>query len=848
MRHYIITILAILLGLFSLSIVFSEPSRFEGKIVKKIEFVGLKNTSADEILYQMITVDGHPLRAVDVRRDLKIVFEKGKLENLELEIEDYDGGVRLRFICVERPLIDSIVFRGISEFGSEELESIVLLKRGDVFRTDLIEKSIKLLREKYETKGLFNAAVSYKVRNIPDNKDVIVDIIVDEGEEIKVARINIWGADNIYYKEIIDIMETKEKGMLETGAFDKGKYEKDKGTILAFYKQRGYLDAQILYDRVEYEWRDRSQKERVIFITIAVSEGEKYYFDGYSVEIRGEKEKTVFTPEEIMGEFLLPEEKPFWGNQDILFNNTTFETDRHSIDMKYSSQGYIFARVIPQRTITEREVTINGVAEKRKYVKIHFSIDEGTQAYIESIIIRGNKKTKDKVIRREIICKENELFDSRKVMMSREMVYNLGFFKEVNVDAKPGSRDGFMNLIISVEEQPSATISVGGGYGTTSGFSIFADVTERNFRGLGETIGLKVEYGPLRSSIAVSFIEPWLLDDYPLSFNASLFYNLYTIETSSMFSSKEIARYDKQGVGYSLGLSYRLFYYYIVGTTWIHEFKMYLNPTGNNTDMVFLAVAEGLQEKRTQRFYIYRDTRDNYLNPTSGTRIGSSVGFAGGILKGDDHFTKWNPEAALYWSPFHLPFLKDWRCVIELWGNATFITKPLGKVRQNPERNQWIEPEDRLLIGGPETVRGWDYYDSNLPDSWASTGLFHRILYGAEFRVPLHPQMLWLAFFFDAGALYSDDRWERQMNPDTLEYEEIRKDRANGELYTFRDFVHGNTHPVKYFKYGYGLGFRIQIPMMPLRFWFGRKIIYEDRTFKNLGGMTFQFQIGDYRY
>ena len=848
MRHYITTILALLLGLFSLSIVFSEPSRFEGKIVKKIEFIGLKNTSADEFLYEMITVDGHPLKAFDIRRDLKLIFEKGKLENLELEIEDFDGGVRLRFICVERPLVDSIVFKGISEFGSEELEGVILLKRGDVLRTDLIEKSVKLLREKYETKGLFNAVISYKVRDISDSKDVIVDIIVDEGEEIKVARINLWGAEKLYYKQITDLMETKEKGMLETGSFDKGKYEKDKAKILAFYKQEGYLDAQILYDRVEYEWKDKSQKERVLFLTIAISEGEKYYFDGYSVEIRGEKEKTVFTTEEIMRDFMLPENRPFWGDQDIIFNNTTFENDRYSIEFKYSSEGYIFARVIPQRTITEREVTVKGVTEKRKYVKVHFSVDEGTQAHIESIIIKGHKKTKEKVIRREIICKEGELFDARKVTLSRERVSNLGFFKEVNIDAKHGSRDGLMNLIISVEEQPSATISVGGGYGTSSGFSIFADVTERNFRGLGQTLGAKVEYGPLRSSIMVSFVEPWLFDDYPLSFNASLFFNRYTIETSSLFSSKETARYDRQGVGYSLGLSYRFFYYYVIGTTWIHEFKMYFNPTGNNTDMVFIAVAEGLQDKRTQRFYLYRDTRDNYLNPTSGTRIGSSVSFTGGILKGDDHFTKWAPEAALYWSPFHLPFLKEWKCVIELWGNGTFITRPLGRVNQDPEKNQWIEPEDRLLIGGPETVRGWDYYDSSLPDSWASTGLFHRILYGAEFRVPLHPQMLWMAFFFDAGALFTDDRWEKQIDPDTLAYEEIRKDKANGELYSFRDFIHGNTHPSKYFKYGYGVGFRIQIPMMPLRFWFGRKAIYEDRALKNISGMTFQFQIGDYRY
>lgn len=840
MKYYIVTTLALVLALISLSIGFSEPSRYEGKIVKKIEFTGLKNASPSELAYNMLTTEGYPLKAVEVRKDIKSVFDNGKLEKVEVEIEEYDGGVRLRFVCYERPLIEAVVFKGAS--SETELQELVLLKRGEVFRNDLLEKSLQLIREKYDTKGLFNASVSHKIKPVKDTKDVIVEIIIDEGEEIKIEKINILGASKLYAKEIGAIMETKESGIIQDGLFQKDKYEEDKARIIGYYKQKGYLDAYIIEDKVEYEWKNPAKKtERVIFITISIFEGERYYFDSYSINIRGDKDKTVFTPQELSAGFMQKE-------PGKIFNNTMFEMDRQMINFRYSSEGYIFARVIPQRTITEKDVEVKGVTEKRKYVSVHFDVVEGSQAYIESIIIKGNKKTYDKVIRREVLCKEGELFDARKVQLSRERVYNLGFFKEVNIDVRPGSMDGYMNLVVDVEEQPSATISVGGGYGTSSGFSIFADITEKNFRGLGQTLGVKVEYGPYRSSVALSFMEPWLLDNYPLSFNTSVFYNLYTIETSSLFSSDETATYKKQGFGYSLGLSYRFWLFYVIGTTWIHEFKMYLDPSGNNTDTVFVAVDAGLQEKRTQRFYLYRDTKDNYLNPTSGTRIGGSVSFNGGLLGGDDHYIRWDPEASLYWSPFHLPFLPEWRCVIELRANGTFLTKPLGSVSQNYERNQWIEAEDRLLIGGPETVRGWDYYDSDLPDSWASSGLFHRILYGAEFRVPIHPQMLWMAFFFDAGALFSDGTWESQMDQESLAYEEIRKDKGNDELYSLNELMHGEVRPLKYFKYGYGVGFRIQIPVMPLRFWFGRKAIFEGGQLKNIGGMTFQFQIGDYRY
>ena len=214
---------------------------------------------------------------------------------------------------------------------------------------------------------------------------------------------------------------------------------------------------------------------------------------------------------------------------------------------------------------------------KRKFVRIDFEIEEGSQAYIENIFIKGNVKTKEKVIRRELLIKEGELFNSFKMQISREKIFNLGFFKQVNFDVRPGSREGYMNLIVDVEEQPTGTISLGGGYGTTSGFSIFADIGENNLLGNGQRVGLRFEYGPLRSSVTLSFNEPWLLDK-PIGFNASVFYTLNTITTSSLFSnSDDDAKYQKRSIGYSLGLSYRFWYYYGVGSVWSHSWRSWLS-------------------------------------------------------------------------------------------------------------------------------------------------------------------------------------------------------------------------------------------------------------------------------
>lgn len=814
-------------------------------MVRKIEFEGLKNVDEEDVKEIMLTTEGYPLKAAEVREDIKNIFALGQFENVNVKIDDFSDGVKLKVILEERPVVEKIEFKGNEELIETDLIEAMKLKEGDVYRKDFLENSIKSIREKYEKDGYFNAYVTYKVKDGEDENTVLIDIIIDEGEEIKVKKVAILGATKIYVKDLQGLMETKEDTIFQDGAYKKEVFEEDKRKIIGYYQQEGYLDAQIVEEKADYEWTNPLEMgERCVYLVLKLSEGDRYYFDGaYDLKI-GNGKSNVLTDKEIeklKKSFLLQE-------QGELFDNTKFLNDRQSISFLYASKGYIFARVVPNKTITEREVDVDGVKEKRKFVKVDFAIDEGKKAYIESIIIKGNKKTKDKVIRRELAVKEGELFDSEKMQVSRETIYNLGYFKEVNFDVRPGTRDGYMNLIVDVEEQPSGTISLGGGYGSTSGFSIFADIKENNFMGNGQTVGVKFEYGPEKTSVTLSFQERWLFD-YPVGFNSSVFYYIYQYDTSSIFpESDNTSNYKKKGLGYSLGLSYRFWYYWVTGATWIHTFKTYFDPSGNSPDEVFLSVDRGKQSKRTMKFYVYRDSKDNYLNPTKGYRTGISAAFTGGsVLRGDDHFTQYSPEFYLYYSPFHIPFLKTHPTVIELRASGDFITPPIGKswvANHSPyEENEWLEAEDRLDIGGPETVRGWDYNDSSMPESWRYVGLYHRILYGAEYRVPLHPQMLWLAFFFDAGSLWSDKFWEEQLSDTYKDY--VNTDLASGKLRRIDQITDGNLLP--YFIYSYGMGIKVQVPMMPLRFWFGKKMIYDD-GFKTISGYNFQFSIGDIRF
>ena len=161
---------------------------------------------------------------------------------------------------------------------------------------------------------------------------------------------------------------------------------------------------------------------------------------------------------------------------------------------------------------------------------------------------------------------------------------------------------------------------------------------------------------------------------------------------------------------------------------------------------------------------------------------------------------------------------------------------------QNQETNPWLESEDRLIVGGPMSVRGWAVSSNDAPESW-ELRLFHRTLYGVEFRVPIEPTFLWAITFFDAGALWNDRYWEDMLSD--YDREIVENDKRDGKLYYLNQMKDAG---MEYWIYSWGFGFKIQVAMFPMRFWFGRKMLYDNGSFKNISGFNYQFAIGDYRY
>ncbi len=865
----------------------SAADRFLGKEITRINFEGNVNVSDRELLDTVTMRPGLTLTRDLINGDLKAIFAQGTFSNARMEGEDYKDGVSVIIIVEERPRVAEVKVKGMHKLQEAEITETLPIRVGETWSENKAARSVQMILASYREEGMFNAAI--KVTNEPKkNKEnqLVVTFRIDEGEEMKVSKINLIGVKVLDPEMLRSAMELEEDGFIADGKFKEELFEKDKETILEIYRTQGYLDVELQAARYDIRWKNKKQDKRVVVITYKISEGDQYFFNGYSMEwdarfLNTETGKPLFTESQINFHFE-------YSNFDIggVFNNAKYQKDRSYINYLYSQKGYILTRVIPERTeialteeaIAEKEKTEEQVeaaksgidfynlkrlrkilAERpelagKKFVHVHFRIAEGEKGYVENIIIKGNKKTLDKVIRRELLVKSGDLFNADLVQKSRERIFNLGYFKNVNLDYRPGSSEGLMNLIVEVEEQPTGTISLGGGYGTQTGFSIFAEVSENNLNGTGQNISSRVEFGPLRTSLQASWTEPWIFDrPWSLTLGGSfIHYRLFAPSlASSINSDYETAYYYKDAVGYQIGVGHR------IGLHWGHyhrfspEYSRAVNPSSLVPDSVFLLVEQGWQVKNRIVNGIYYDNRDNYFNTTQGFRTDLSMELIGNIIAGDDHYNRYTLSGQAYWWPFDYTFfnairfnmLRRWRIVFEHRGSLTLtqMTSPVYK-SQDPEENPYVELEDKLFLGGYESLRGWNYYDIYYPRAWQDGGA-HRFTYGTELRLPVEPSLLWIVFFADAGALYVD--------PDMYflddSYDEKYVDSINDSQLSMKNVS------MDYLRYSYGFGFRLQIPIMPLRIYLAKRALWDRNQLKFIDhpsqeGYEFVFGIGDKRF
>jgi len=726
------------------------------KNVTAIEVSGNKAISTNVVISKMKTRIGSAYQENIISDDLKRLYLLGFFSDIKIDTQDYRDGLKIVISVVERPIIEKISFVGIVliTMKDEKLKQQLKSKETQYLDYPTLAEDVRILKKMYEKMGYSQADITYKIdQNTEANKASIVFTVV-EGRKVRVKNIAIEGNQSFSAGRILKLLKTKRAWFFNAGVLKDEVIKEDMERVKSFYQREGFTDVV-----VSYEVNPDAKKSYLLFVVIKVTEGKKYLVG--SVVVQGNQE--VGEKEILKGlAYCIPGK---------VFSQESMKKDLTTIQGLYFDRGYISAQV--------EETTLVNTDSGR--VDVTYGIKENQIVYVDKIKIRGNIKTKDLVIRREMRIHPGEKFDGEKLRRSKERLANLGFFEEVSYDTEDTGEPAKKNLVVDVKETKTGAFSFGGGYSTVDQFVGFVEVEQKNFdwrnwpyfTGAGQNLKVRASIGNLSNGFDLSFTEPWMFD-YPVSFGFDLYRRTHTRDTDSGYGYDEAVTGGDLRLGKELSeylradLTYRLDQIEISNTT-SDAGPDLLNEVGTN---VISVISPSLTF----------DSRDNVFNARKGNLFTAAFDFAG--LGGDKSYLKFFGRASHY---FPMPR----GAVLELRGRLG-LAEPYGNTDKIPIY-------ERFFAGGAYTIRGYEERKVGPVD----TNPEHDPLGGAsmavgniEYTYPLF-SFLKVAAFYDVGNV-----WE-----------------TAGDIFSNKN-ANGVANSGG-FKSGFGIGLRINTPIGPIMLDYG---------------------------
>ncbi len=737
-------------------------------IVNLIEIKGVRRIEEGAIKRRITQKTNEPLSPVKISSDIKNIYKLGYFENIRVETEFSDGGIKLIYIVKEKPTIININFHGNREFDEDKLKEKITLSSGSIADKALIQDNIIKIVKFYEEEGYYLAEIIPVLRYIKDD-EVSITFKIIEGEKIKIKGVKIIGNNEIPDKRIKKIINTRRWGYFSfltgSGYVKKDVLENDVELIKDLYHNNGYINVKVSEPKIETvdetvtltdtkfpDFKDVKHiyKKSKLLISIKVSEGEQYTIS--SIEVKGFH---VFPKEQILKKLTL--------KKDTVFNKKKLIENIKNLTEFYSQNGYALVSITPSPIPNNNAKT----------VKIVLNIAEGNIFRIGRIEIMGNTATRDKVVRREVTMNEGDIFDSSAFRRSYLNINNLNYFETVELVPKPQPEKNIVDIKVRVNEKPTGFLSLGGGYSSIDRFILFAQVTKANLFGRGQHVKVSVELGGRSSTYEITFREPWLFDR-PVSLSTSI-YN----------TEREFTNYKKRAIGGAIGLGRRFAKYWSIGSTYRYERANVFDIEEDASN--FIKEQEGYSTTSSITPTISRDTRDNFIDPSRGSRNSLSVTYAG--LGGTNAFIKTKANSIWYFpiGPTTISFRGR-------YGYADGI------------RGKELPVFERFYVGGIYTVRGFNYAEAGPRDEEGNLiGGTKQLIFNAEFLFPVYPEAkLKGVIFYDLGSSYDEDvsfeklrssagagiRWMSPMGPLRFEYG-YKLDRKEGESEGEFEFAFG---------------------------------------------------------
>jgi outer membrane protein insertion porin family len=629
------------------------------KIVE-IRIEGNDRIEVDAIKRVIKTEPGDIYRVKSLSDDLKAVFMMGYFDDVRIEAEKAPGGKIIIFRLKEKQTIRRIrVKGGLKAYDEEELLSEITIRRGSIMNIFQIQNNVERIENLYKEKNYHNVKVEYKIIE-QSNNQADLEFIIDEGKKVRIKSIIFSGNTAYRDKNLKKVMKTSEKGFFSwlTGSGDLKREDlnEDVARLTAYYHNHGYIQARIGEPNVELT-------ADYIDITFKISEGPRFKVG--NVDIEGD----LLLPKEKLLEKLNIQKEEFYSHQ-VLRRDILVLTDF------CADQGYAYANVTPRIAEVSDQLIVN----------ITYVIKKEKQVYFEEIIISGNSKTRDKIIRRELRVYEQELYSRARMQRSIRNLHRLDYFKDVKVNQSKGSDDDKMIVKIDVEEKATGSFTFGGGYSNTEKVFVMASISQRNLFGRGQILDLRANWGDETQKYSINFTEPWLFG-IPLTAGFRI-YNWVS----------DFDDYEKDSLGGSIRLGYPIFDFTRFSVSFSRDISQIdiIEPENVPVSIQELVDEFGEEEDIITNSVIGAlryDTRVRLFDPPKGQLHRLTVEYAG--FGGDIEFVKSIAEVGWYFPLF--------------WEFIGHIHAEGGYGREGKD-GIWPDYE-RFFLGGINSLRGFDEDD-----------------------------------------------------------------------------------------------------------------------------------------
>ena len=821
-----------------------------GKIAKiDIKHVGPAKVSDQYIRAHIRVKVGDDYLPAALDDDIHNLYATGFFYNIQATRKEETSGLVLTYVVQEKPRLTEIKFQGNKKYSESRLRKKLTAKTGEPLNETRLFTDTQEILKMYQKAGYPQTAVTYNYTIDPDAGRASATFVITETPKVKIVDVEFDGATAFKQKKLRKVVKTRRHWMFSwltgSGYIKDEVLEEDLEKLREFYRDNGYID---------FEFRDIKEGTNVIHgvqylhpspqrltVRFLISEGAKYKVG--SVKFTGNQ---LFKTDEIAKgmRFLhvLYHVRGKVGTNGLpmdvgdTFTPKGLSKDTEAVEDFYGFRGYIDV------TSSRRNLQVKKIPNTESgTMDLEFVIDEGQKTYIEKVEIRGNTKTKDKVIRRELSVSPGEVFNMVNVKNSKSRLELLQYFEQGKVDARDEETEppitGRKNLVVGVEEKNTGSFSMGAAFSSVDQIYGFAEITQGNFdlfhppnfTGGGQKFRLRIQLGTLRQDYTVTFEEPWFLgrklrlltEFYRHEANYQSLESIYNETRTGITVGLERALFERQlrgdflrgGIYYTfedVGISLNPGFHGPLhigvappgdpfGSGTSPDSYPTVTEVTNNVPVAILREV-GHQQLSRLRGSLAFDTRGGGLLPNKGQRTELSAELVGTVLGGDKDYYRLRASTAWYFRGFLTGH------VIELVGRAG-TAESLG--------DGDVPFYDRYYLGGLYDLRGYHYRaisprEPGFPGEPIGGDTFW--FGSAEYSVPIFQQDkdrgigVRLALFYDIGQVYAQ--------PWTIDG-------------TYTD--------------NWGFGLRLNLPIGPLRLDYGIPITH-DKFNGNSG--RFQFGVG----